>query len=482
MTAPSRVDARFLLPRPVGRAVVLGELPAWREGLRQVGVEVVEPGYSAPDLAVAPAALAEEAIASGADMVVVEGPARRPLARAGMAPTRFLARPGRDEPALLLPLDQPLPARYAARRLSQVDRRWKAVRAAAAALFRVRLFPPFPGTITVAARRPGPPYLVQAAAEVGLPPDCGWVLSLGLGDVLSRNVFHLFPPGQREPAWVLKFVRLPGYEEPFARDQRGLELAARAGGLVARHAPRLLGRLHVGGIHANLETAAPGRRLRDLLLRPGRRAGKLALIERVAEWIVAVQAATQAPPQALVPELDRLRHWVVPSWRALGAGPELVDRLPPLPAVLQHNDLGSWNVAVDGAGFTVVDWESAREHGLPLWDLFYFLADALALLDGDRGGEERHRHTVRLFRGDLPTSPVLYRWTRAAVQALRIPPDAVGPIAALCWLHHSLSPARRAPLLHKYAPGATAPIHGTERMAWAWLSDSLLGPGWSRWS
>jgi hypothetical protein len=477
-----RVDLRFALPQPVRQAAVLGGLAAWRDGLAQAGAEVIEPGSGRPDLVVAPRALAQKALAVGAGMVVLEGPARRRLERAGLAARQLLVRPRREEPSLVVPLDERLPARYAAEHLSLVDRRWKLVRAAVAkGLIQARLFPSLPSTITVGSREPGPPYLVAGAAELGVPPASGWVLALGLGDVLSRNLFYLFPPGQAEPAWVLKFARLPGYREPFDRDQHGLELAARAGDVVARHAPRLLGRLHVEGIHASLETAAPGRRLRDLLLRPGHRRDKLRLIDRVADWIVAMHKATSAPPETLAPELDRLRRQVLPLWADHGASADLVDALPPLPAVLQHNDLGSWNIAVGSTTFTVVDWESARERGLPLWDLFYFLADALALLDGCPGGATRPQHTTRLFRGELPTSPILFRWTRRAADALRIPRRAVGPLATLCWLHHARSPAQRAAALDAYAPGSAAPLHGTEQVAGAWLADPALGLAWQRW-
>jgi len=152
-----------------------------------------------------------------------------------------------------------------------------------------------------------------------------------------------------------------------------------------------------------------------------------------------------------------------------------------LPGVLQHNDLGSWNIVVGCGRFTVLDWELAREHGLPLWDLFYFLADALALLDGSTSGEERHLHTIRLFRGDLESSRILFGWTRRAVAEARLPVEAVGMIATLCWLHHSLTPIHRREAMELFARGAKQPIHGTEWVATAWLGDPALGPTWERW-
>ena len=122
----------------------------------------------------------------------------------------------------------------------------------------------------------------------------------------------------------------------------------------------------------------------------------------------------------------------------------LVRRVADNPGVLQHNDLGSWNVVVDGSNFVVVDWESMRQHGLPLWDTAYFLADALALLEGAVDGETRHEHTRRLFRGELASSQILFRWIGRSVNSLELPNDAVGPIMALCWMHHAQSARPRS--------------------------------------
>jgi hypothetical protein len=201
----------------------------------------------------------------------------------------------------------------------------------------------------------------------------------------------------------------------------------------------------------------------------------------VADWILEVGRRTSASADALVMERRRLEHEIVPRWHASGASSDLVARVPPVPAVVQHNDLGSWNIVIEASGFTVLDWESARERGLPLWDLFYFLADALAVLDGSTSGDKRHVHTARLFRGELSSSAMLFDWTRRAVAALEVPVEAVGKIATLCWLHHSLSHVRRSGLIASLANGSTEPVHGTENVAAAWLADPALGEGWDRW-
>jgi hypothetical protein len=333
----------------------------------------------------------------------------------------------------------------------------------------------------VAAQRPGPPYLVTAARDLGVFDNVCWVLALGAGDTLSRNVFHLFEPRAPTPAWVLKFARVAAYGDPFDRDERGLELAARAGSLVARRAPRLVGRMEVDGVHLSLETAAVGSRLRELLLAPAPRSEKLQLVERVAAWILDVARETATGADALQGERRRLRDDVLPAYASAGVRADLVSSLPPIRPVLQHNDLGSWNIVCSGADFTVLDWESSSRHGLPLWDLFYFLADALALVDGSPLGEMRHLHTIPLFRGELPSSEVLFEWTRRGVEATAVPPDAVGSIATLCWLHHSLSHVRRGAVLDEITPGADSAVHGTEKVGRAWIADAALGENWASW-
>ena len=475
-----RVDARFLLPRPPSTALVLGDLDGWRSALRDLGVAVLDrPARDPADLVVAPAALHLAAERLGSDMLILEGRSPRP---ATYNSRRFLARPSLEQPSLLVPLDTPVPARYAIERWSVVPTRWKRIRARAAELLVERgRFPCLRSTVTVATRASTTPHVVAAAQKFGIPEDALSALTLGQGDVLSRNVFHVFPAGADEPEWVIKFARIPDYRDPFDRDERGLALVARVPDRLSQHAPRLIGRFQEHGLHASVETAAKGRRLRERLIEPGSRESKLRLVERVADWIVELGRETSGPPEALGQERRRLTEDVVAKWSAEGAPTNLAQSLPPLNPVLQHNDLGSWNIVVDERSFTVLDWESAQEAGLPLWDLFYFLADALAVLDGSIRGEERHLHTIRLFRGELPASRTLFAWTRRAVNAGSVPPDAVGAIATLCWLHHSLSHVHRTAAVNRFTTDVRPPIHGTERVAGLWLSDPVLGERWNRW-
>jgi hypothetical protein len=471
-----RIDIRFALPRLPRSAVVLG-LGDWDSALRSAGVEVGGHNGS-PDLAVASSARVADAIASGATEVILEGRAgMRSLSRAGYTTRAHLPLPSVDAPDLILPLGLDSPAHYALARWRPGETPVKRARNAAAA--RLSRWGIVPGRARqfVGTRNSGTPMLIGAASAYGIPADARWFMTLAHGDDLTRGVFHLFPPAAREPAWVLKFARVPDYDEPFVRDEAGLGLAASAGPSVSAHAPRLQGRLQVAGHHASIETAAVGERLSTMLARGGPVAN--TAIDEIAAWILEAGQATAAPAEALAEERARLERNVIPRWQA---DPRLVTALPAVAAVLQHNDLGSWNIVWASPGrFMAVDWEAARRHGFPLWDLLYFLVDALPLVDGARSPDARAEEALRLLRGKSPSSPTLFRWVRRAAADASLPPEVVGSIATLCWLHHGLSHTARAVATAQAGGKRATGLPPVERIASEWLSDPDLGPRWSLW-
>jgi hypothetical protein len=474
----------------VRRAVVLDGLEEWRTGLQSAGVEVVaapDDRRNGVDVVVTPTHLVESALAIGASSVIVEGSGGRPLRGSGYTVRRFVLRPTRERPSLALPIDQPDAVSYALESWSVVDRRWKVARMRGAQfLFARGFFPAWASpVVTVATRVADAPAMVAAARDFGVPEATRWFLTFGQGDALSRNAFHLFRAGSRRPEWVLKFARVSGYAKRFDNDERGLRLAREAGRVVAAHVPQILGRFVVDGVHASLEAAAAGRRLRDVLRRPGDRRAKLRLIDAIAAWIVELGAVTQAPPQAMAAELERLRAELVPKWAQLGVDVALVDELARLRPVVQHNDLGTWNVVAEGDRFVVVDWEDAREAASPLWDLLYFLADAFVLLDApnapDEGPQRLPERIARLFAGEAPSSQRLFSWVRRAADAAHVSADSVGAVATLCWLSHSSSADSHNLDLAAWTPRDPPRLHGVEGMGRAWMAHPALGPRWSVW-
>lgn len=452
-----RVDARFLLPEPPRSATVLPGAEAWREPLERAGVSVGTEGDA--DLVVAGPEGTRQAAALHPRMLILEGRARRDGAR-------YLPLPRLEEPTVFVPLGGGAPARYAVEQWAFAGTLRHRVRNRAVAGLAARgLLPPFRPEVLVSAP-PGLPFVVRPALELGVPADIRPLLLAGQGDEYSRAAFLLFEPGAQQPGWALKFARLPVRLSAFERERAGLALARSVGGAVAAHAPRWLGAFEADGLQCTLETAARGKPLLALL----RISSSEQAVELVCDWLLEVARATRAAPETLGSERHRLSE----------LDPGVVDELPPVPAVLQHNDVGSWNVLVDGDGFTVLDWEDAVAHGLPLWDLLYFLADAAAELDGATGAS-RVDHFERLFLGEARSSPLLFRWIRAQVEELEIPPDAVGAIATLCWLHHGRSGEARAEGTSDPDAGKHAAFAVLEQIAGRWLKHPRLGTGWSAW-
>src|SRR5581483_2240993 len=392
-----------------------------------------------PELVVAPAALAREAMALGSEFVILEGRAgARALRGGGWSTSSIVPLPDRERPELLLPVGQAEPVRYAVRRWRRGETWRRRLRNATARELIARgvSLPVRPPTI-VAARTPGPPYLVARALDALPVASVNWFAAFGRWThPYSRGAFFLLEPGAAEPSWVLKLSRMPGLGHLFDEDERGLRLVERSPAVVADHSTRLVDRFEVDGLHGSVETAAVGTPFALLDASPAGTRGLPEAIDEVAAWIVRLARETVAPATELAGERAELARSVVPRWPQL---PEsFLDDLPPIAAVFRHGDLSPDNVFIAPDRITIVDWESAREHAMPLWDMLYFLTGALALQRGVRSEDERVEFFVHLWRGDAPESRTLFRWTRAIAEATDVPAEAVGPLATLLWLSYAL--------------------------------------------
>ena len=260
------------------------------------------------------------------------------------------------------------------------------------------------------------------------------------------------------------------YDASFRRTSAGSRSCMLREAAPRRTRPTWWGASTVDGHHASLETAAVGERLSTLL--PRRTAAARAAFLDVANWTESVGLETAAEGGG---EVARLAREVIPRWNV---GPDILEAVRTVPVSCSTTTSGrGTSLRRRAASFTVLDWESARDDGIPLWDLLYFAVDALGQLDGAATFEHRTRHAVRLLRGELPPRrAVRARPSLRPTLGIRV---GVGrPLATLCWLHHGLSHVARAEAGGSSDPAAVPPV---ERIAPIWLEDPLLGPGWDSW-
>lgn len=460
---------RFLLPFDLDEHSSVEAGDGWRGELEAIGV----PGRrdDAVDLAVGEAGELQRLLAPRPRVLLVEGDVRRPLGRAGYDVSTFVALPEVRSPRLVLAQAHGRAAAYAVRTMVHPRAAVKrARRGVAETLLRHGVVPPFLPRISIGGHGPAGPFLVEAAErELGVD-GLGWFMVAGAGDALSRGAFFLFPPASATPGWVLKFARVKGYDGPFRAEEAALRRAREVGPVVARHAPAPVATLDVGGRAVALETVAHGRRLDATLAGRTSTSEQVAVVEGVLAWLLELAAASRGDRSELTGEWRRLREL------AAGAGIGLPEA-PFFDPVLQHNDLGGWNVVVDGGSFVAVDWESSRRFGAPLWDLWYFLVHVLPLLAGVAPAQ-LDGYLARLLRGEDRWSDLFFRWTRRAAAQAGIARDDLGTLAALCWLHHARSRPVRAATLRAHAPDEAAPALVTERLPGIWLGDAGLGTAW----
>jgi hypothetical protein len=179
------------------------------------------------------------------------------------------------------------------------------------------------------------------------------------------------------------------------------------------------------------------------------------VLRAVGDWLLAWNRATAATAPATAAVLER--RLLRPAARVAAAKPatapyaEAMRRLAarlngaPLVSVPVHDDLTMSNVLLDGGRLGIVDWEAASPEGLPLLDLWYALADALAR--SRRVGHVRALEMLTTEGGPDAPPAALAALPAAHAAALGLSADQALLGFHACWLGHA------ADELSRGAPG-----------------------------
>ncbi len=298
-------------------------------------------------------------------------------------------------------------------------------------------------------------------ARYGVPEKLSSVVVTPRFRASSHVVFLVLAPGRPEPLLVAKLPRLGGsisapalasneaYGAASASVKREVAnllavQAGRAGGY--KSIPRVVAFEEYLGRPILVETALVGDPLDPATVRRA----QARACETVVGWLAELPRPARGPDEAKEGWFSRLaerplRHFervfplTVEEQRLLERTWELIAPLrdADVPLVFEHGDLSHPNIMLlkDGAP-GVVDWELAEPHGLPTYDLFFFLTYvAFASRNARKGGEHLAAFHAAFFGRAA--------WARPYVSGyagqLRLPPHTLTPLFVLCWARYMTS-------------------------------------------
>jgi hypothetical protein len=294
-----------------------------------------------------------------------------------------------------------------------------------------------------------PRYIRIAAAAAGLSiDDRRWALIDPGSYSTKKLLLFLFRPGASEPDVVVKLVRDERFNPRLEGAWRALSALAEAPREVRGLGPAPA----FFGVHAGLaflgEAIVTGEPLKDALTGQADDPLIAAVVDRLVGLGVASATTSVASPtevgadlRAMYERFAELYKPTPPERKILTAA---IDRIAgharPFPLTLQHGDAGTWNVVVRAGGRPVlIDWEAAVPHGMPLWDLLYFLrsvAVGTARRQGTRDALVAFEEAYLV--GDTPLSRSLADATDRLCSGIGLERTLVEPIFYLCWMHRAL--------------------------------------------
>ena len=304
----------------------------------------------------------------------------------------------------------------------------------------------------VALRRDvqAPHYLRELALRAGIQTDdCRWGL-WARGEYRSQKaLFFFFDPTTGEPQHVVKMVRDPEFNGRLENEYHALRKLYDLGSEHHPHVPRAVFLGHPGSLAAVGETAVQGVPFQE------RSDGTVncPVVREAVHWLTQLGEASARPVEPGTVG-DALHDLYVRFCHVYQPAPPLrlflerqIQRLATnehsMPMIFQHGDPGVWNAVVSDQGRVVfMDWEAAETHGMPLWDLFYFLR-SYVMLGRVRGLRTRAETFASHFLDAGPLSALIQEATAEYCARVGVHPSLVEPLFYTCWMHRALKESNR---------------------------------------
>lgn len=295
-----------------------------------------------------------------------------------------------------------------------------------------------------------PLYLRELALRSGIQfDDYRWGL-WARGDYRSQKaLFFLLDRGSSEARYVVKMVRDPEFNLRLENEYGALQKLHRLGAGHGEHIPRALFMGYPGGLAAVGETAVDGD---PFGARSSGSAGCPVATEAL-NWLTELGETTARPSdpsvvaEALYDLYKRfcdvykpappLRVFLERQIQKLAASDYAI------PTVFQHGDPGVWNITVRPTGRVVfMDWEAAETHGMPLWDMLYFLR-SYTMLTRVRGLRTRTETFATHFFDGGPLSRMIQNAIAEYCARTGVHSSLVEPLFHTCWMHRALKESNR---------------------------------------
>ncbi len=266
----------------------------------------------------------------------------------------------------------------------------------------------------------------------------------------NKTIFYAFAPKQAKPEIVIKMTRAPEFNARLENEYRVLAQLEHERHVARDSFPQPL----FFGMHAGLvvvgQKAVHGEPFRSRT----QAHAQCPLAQQALTWMTQLGANSAhkiAPPQTRA-SLDALWQRFIANYpfaqREAAFLAEQINLLAAskqaFPLVFQHGDPGTWNMLVSPEGrLIVIDWEAGEPHGVPLWDMFYFMRSFGNWCARKTGVRDTLAAFTKNFCEPSEVGALLIETVDDYCRRIGLERHLAGPLLYTCWMHRALKESTR---------------------------------------